>query len=181
MQSNKCRWTSINMSSVKTAFFTTARLHFRLPHPNLWGIVVNARPNQLGLVGERHGHGHSPFRGLKGNQNGDWNLLETSTGSCGQSLHFGYVKMYGLINLIWLLKAFIVAVRWFGNRGMISQGPASKLGPNSSPTPAGPGDARPKKAAWVGLHPAAGMCRTWDGDSRIDSDATWDKFVSNWA
>ena len=148
MQSNKCRWTSINMSSVKTAFFTTARLHFRLPHPNLRGIVVNARPNQLGLVGERHGHGHSPFRGLKGNQNGDWNLLETSAGSCGQTLHFGYVKMYGLINLIWLLKAFIVAVRWFGNRGMISQGPTSKLGPNSSPTPAGPGDARPKKAAW---------------------------------
>lgn len=56
--------------------------------------------------------------------------------------------LYGLINLIWLLKAFIVAVRWFGNRGMISQGPASKLGPNSSPTPAGPGDARPKNAAW---------------------------------
>ena len=47
------------MSSVKTAFFTTARLHFRLPHPNLRGIVVNARPNQLGLVGKRHGHGHS--------------------------------------------------------------------------------------------------------------------------
>lgn len=147
------------MSSVKTAFFTTARLHFRLPHPNLREIVVNARPNQLGLVGERHGHGHSPFRGLKGNQNGDWNLLETSAGSCGQTLHFGYVKMYGLINLIWLLKAFsssaMVWEPWDDfPRPHLEAG--TKLLPHT-------GRARrcsTKEGGMVGLHPAAGMCRT---------------------
>ena len=127
--------------------------------PHLWRIVVNPRPHQLGLVREGHCHRHACFGGLqvvcypqksswfwRCFPHPPWNLHACSTWRLGafqkwSSIWMPHMRVYTARSIQYSLiqTTMLTCTKCAWN-----------FGPNSSPTAAGPGEPRPKKAAlWV--------------------------------